>query len=175
MIAALLIGALRKPAVVMIGNGPPSIDRREIDFLRKVEVPLITRDLTGDENDRCAIPVGFEQPIDEMQQLASGLMSPLIQSHDRGLGQRVEMQVEPDHRARAVRIHIELLGLHGEDREQIALRMVSRRRTRSAVARRREIGACLQRAGRQVAAAASRPLRDTPGEDEIPAPAMSCS
>ena len=36
--------------------------------------------------------------------------------------------------------------------------MVVRGRTGSAVARRPEVGACLQRAGRQVAAAASRPL-----------------
>jgi hypothetical protein len=76
----------------------PSIDRREIDFPRKVEVLLITLDLTGDENDRCAIPVGFEQPIDEMLQLTSRLMSPLVQFHDRGLGQRVKQSMRPDAR-----------------------------------------------------------------------------
>ena len=90
----------------------------------------------------------------------SRLMSPFVKSHDRRLGHHVEMQVEPDHRARAVRIHVEPLGLDGEDREQIAVRMVSRGRTGPAVARRPEVGACLQRAGRQVAAAASRTHRE---------------
>jgi hypothetical protein len=95
--------------------------------------------------------------LEAVPRLASPFISPLVESHDCCLGQRVEMQVVSDHRSRTLRIHVEPLGLHGEDREQIAVGMVARGRAGSAVARRPVVGACLQDARRQAAAGVSDP------------------
>src|SRR6202034_1723820 len=84
--------------------------------------------------------------------------SPLEQAHELGLGQRVEMQVKADDRRRSVGLDVELVGLHREHREQIAMRMVTLGRARTAIAGRAEIGARLQGLRGQLAGRAARAL-----------------
>ena len=69
------------------------------------------------------------------------------------------MQIEADNRRRCVSLHIELVGFHGKHGEQIAVRMVARRRARTAISGHSEIGACLQRSRRQLAVRTARALR----------------
>jgi hypothetical protein len=69
--------------------------------------------------------------------------SPLEQPHDGRLCQRIEMQVEANDGSRGVRLHIQLVGFHREDCEQITMRMIALGRTRPAVARRTEVGSRL--------------------------------
>ena len=51
---------LARRADLAAKNTASTVYRREIDLLRKVEVPLIAGDLTGDEHDWRAVPMGFE-------------------------------------------------------------------------------------------------------------------
>src|SRR5262245_42926962 len=81
----------------------------------------------------------------------------LEQSHNFRLRQRVEMQVEANHGGRGVRLDVKLLRLHGEDGEEITMRMVSFGRARTAITRRAEVCPRLQRARRQFTACTARP------------------
>src|SRR6266566_4399318 len=58
--------------------------------------------------------------------------SPLEQPHNLRLRQRIEMQVEADDRRRCIGLHVEIVGLHREHGEQIAVRMVALGWTRPA-------------------------------------------
>src|SRR5262245_19199984 len=55
------------------------------------------------------------------------------------------MQLKADDRGRGIRRHRQALGPDRENREQITVRMVARRRTRTAIAGRAEVGTSLQR------------------------------
>ena len=59
------------------------------------------------------------------------------------------MQIEADDRGGRVSRDRQALGRDREHREQIAMRMIALRRTRPSIARRSEIGARLQSAGRK--------------------------
>jgi len=78
--------------------------------------------------------------------------SPFIQAHDLRPRARIEMQIKADHRCRCIGRHVEPVDFYGEHSEQAAVRMVALWRARAAIARRAEIGACLQCARRQLAA-----------------------
>jgi hypothetical protein len=75
--------------------------------------------------------------------------SALVKSHERGLCQRVKVQLKPDDGCRCVCTDFEPLGTDGEHGEQVTMRVVARRRTRASVAGRAVIRVGLQRAGRQ--------------------------
>src|SRR5580658_10355151 len=76
-------------------------------------------------------------------------VSAFEQSDDYRLRQCIEVQIEADDGGRCVRFDVELVGLHGEYGEEIAVRMIARRRAWAAVTGGTEIGAGLQRARRQ--------------------------
>src|SRR3954451_19828264 len=85
--------------------------------------------------------------------LGGGTPSPsaLEQPDDRRFGERVEMQLESDHRRRGIRAHPEF-GFDRVHREEIAVRMVAFRRTGPAISGNAEIRPGLQRSLRQLAA-----------------------
>src|SRR5947209_20202613 len=77
--------------------------------------------------------------------------SALEQSHDRRFRERVEMQLEADHRRRRIRGYAKL-ALDRMDREKIAVRVVTFRGAGAAVSGNAEIGSGLQRSLRDLAA-----------------------
>src|SRR6266540_1556072 len=79
-----------------------------------------------------------------------GVRSAPVEAHDLGLGQRVEMELKSDDGCRGVGRHLETVGPNCEHREQITVRVIARRRARSAISRGAEVGAGLQRALRQL-------------------------
>src|SRR6266545_8141943 len=79
-----------------------------------------------------------------------GVRSAPVEAHDLGLGQRVEMELKSDDGCRGVGRHLETVGPNCEYREQITVRVIARRRARSAIPGGAEVGAGLQRALRQL-------------------------
>src|ERR1700726_3010288 len=65
--------------------------------------------------------------------------STLVEPHYVGFGQRVEMQLEPDHCRRGVLDDRELVSADREHREQIAVRMIAWRWSGPAIARRAKV------------------------------------
>jgi hypothetical protein len=87
------------------------------------------------------VPKGAEQPAKQVvvgrlwragRAVAHGIFlpkSPFEQSHYLRPSQRIKMQIEADERRRRFSLNVEFVGLHREDSEQIAMRMVALRRT----------------------------------------------
>src|SRR5262249_16493334 len=76
---------------------------------------------------------------------APNVRSPLVETHDRRLGQRIEMELKADDGCRCIRRHLQAVGPDRKHREQITVRMVAGGRTRTAVARRAKDGTGRQR------------------------------
>src|SRR5262245_1642449 len=75
--------------------------------------------------------------------------STLVESHNGSPGQRIEMELKSDDGRRRVSRHLQTLDPDRKDREQITMRVIARRRTRTAIAGSTEIGSGLQRTLRQ--------------------------
>lgn len=77
--------------------------------------------------------------------------SALDEAHERGLRERVEVQVEPDDCRRGVRRDGQRVERDGVDGEEVAVRVVPFGRARPAESRLAEVSPDLERAGRQLA------------------------
>src|SRR6516162_7314818 len=76
--------------------------------------------------------------------------SPLVQPHDRGFRERVEIELKADDCRRGIGGNRQFIDADRKHREQVAVGMVALRRTGAAVTGRTEVGAGLQRARRQL-------------------------
>src|SRR5580704_6274514 len=88
--------------------------------------------------------MGFAKSSTILRGRASGV-SALVEAHDRRFGERIEVELKPDHGGRRIRGGGEAFAANGKYREQITVRMIALRRARAAVAGGAEVSAGLQR------------------------------
>src|SRR6185312_1774358 len=129
-------GMIQMMSIIRISPGPS-----EPKFIRASRAGQVVVGLPVD----CA-PI--EAVLQRRLAAAQGVLPP-VERGELCLGKRVAVQVEPDVRRRRIRRNVELVCVEGEDGEVIVVWLVASRWTRTAVARRAEVGVALRSARRQ--------------------------